>query len=271
MTAEQMAPASPAQTARWLVTVYVALAQRSGVSVPPAYRRAIRDAVVDRTGGLVAPAVIDTLISESLSDLRNGESKRVLGESVRELGALYDPLRLREFLHDLVSLALHDDWYAHEEGRFISAVARRWTLHPADEERVHLWSVMDSQTSEGDWTPIHDLATVYIALAHRSDDDLSQTELDAIARKLGEWLPAAIPGEVTTIVSDALRAYADDDAIQLVRDAVARLKVRVPPHQRAAIFADLEYIARADDIVLVEEMAIIAELASAWGIELAGL
>ena len=271
MTAEQMAPASPAQAARWLVTVYVGLARRSSERVTPDYASAIRDRVVERTGGLVPPEAVDTLIAESLSDLANGDGKRVLGEAVRELGSWFPRTQLREFLHDLVSLALHDDWYAHEEGRYISAVARRWNLHPADDERVRLWSVIDAHASDSEWTPLHDLALVYIAMAHQSDDDLSQAELNAIARKLAEWLPAAIPGDVNAIVGGALRTYAEGDVRTLVRDAVARLKVSVPPHQRTAIFSDLDYIARADDVVLVEEMAIIAELASAWGIEFAGM
>ena len=130
---------------------------------------------------------------------------------------------------------------------------------------------MDSQNSDGDWTALHDLAVVYIALAHQADDDLSQKELDAISRKMAEWLPAAIPDDVRVIVEEALRTYAATDQRSLVRGAIQRLKVIVPAHQRAAIFADLEYIARADDIVLVEEKAIIAELASAWDTELAGL
>jgi hypothetical protein len=271
MTADKTASATPVQTARWLVTIFVALARRSGESLDRAYRRAIRDMVVERTGGLVAPDEVDTLISESVSDHTNGESKRVLGEAVRELGMHFEPDGLRDFLHDLVSLALHDDWYAHEEGRFISAVARRWNVHPADDERVRLWSVMDAEASGDTWTAVNDLALVYIALAHQSDDDLSQKELDAIARKLAEWLPAAIPGDVGAIVGDALRTYADGDEVELVREAVARLKVAVPPHQRAAIFSDLEYIARADDVMLVEERAIIAELADAWGMKVAGL
>ena len=270
MTAEQMAPVSPAQTARWLTTVYLALAHRSSEEVGDDYERAIRDRVMERTGSLVSTDFVDTLIREVSSDLANGEGTRVLGEAVRELGVRFEPDLLRQFLHDLVALALHDDWYHHEEGRFVSAVARRWDLHPADEERVRLWSVMDSHLSDGEWTALHDLAIVYIALAHQSDDDLDHNELDAIARKVAEWLPAAIPDDVGAIVAEALRSYAEDRERSIMRDAVLRLKASVPAHQRAAIVADLEYIARADDVVLVEEKAIIAELARAWDVELAG-
>jgi len=271
MTAKQMGPASPAQAARWLTTVYVALAHRSTEPFSRDYARAIRDRVLERTGGLVSPGAIDTLIAEVSSDLANGDGKRLLGEAVRELGSRYAMKVLREFLHDLVALALHDDWYAHQEGRFISAVARRWSIHPADDERVRLWSVMDSHVPDSGWTPLHDLAVLYIALAHQSDDDLSQQELDAIAKKLSEWLPAAIPGDVGAIVAEALRTYAVGDERSLVREAVARLRISVPPHQRAAIFSDLEYIARADNVVLVEERTLIAELANAWDVEIAGL
>ncbi len=271
MTAEPMAPASPIQTAQWLATVYAALALRSSEVIGDDYVRAIRDRVVRRAEGHVTPEAVATLIAEKLSDLRNGDGKRVLGDAVRELAERNEPHVLRQFLLDLVDLALHDDWYAHEEGRFISAVARRWNLHPADDDRTRLWSVMSSQLTEGQWTALHDLAVVYIALAHQSDDDLVQREIDAISRKLAEWLPAALPEDVSAIVGEALHRYAADDPRPLLSEAISRLKVSVPSHQRAAIFADLEYIARADDVLLVEEKAIIAELASAWGTELADL
>jgi hypothetical protein len=63
---------------------------------------------------------------------------------------------------------------------------------------------------------------------------LSQEEIDAITLKLAEWLPAALPSDVLNVVGDALTAYAEG---------------------------------LSDEVVLVEEKALIARLAERWSVD----
>ena len=262
-----MTPPFDIETANKLAIVYVSLAFRSSLDPPDGYLDEISRKVTRWTSDDVKLPDVQWIVRRAVSTVRGDSGRRALAESIRELGLLADLETRRAFLYDLVQLALHDDWYMHEEGRFISAVARRWDVHPAEEGRERLWSVMNSQTTETEWTPVHDLALIYLALAHRADDELSQRELDAITKKLAEWLPAALPSDVVIIVSEALHVYARGADDHLISRAVARVKQAVPQHQRSAIITDLEYVARADDVMLVEEKAIISELARAWGVE----
>lgn len=262
-----MKPLLDRDMAARLATVYAALASRSAPEPPASYLGEMAERLSQWTEPEVSAQELVRIVDEAVRNANSTENRAALGEAIRELRVFADQPTRRAFLYDLVQLALHDDWYMHEEGRFISAVARRWNIHPVEAGRSRLWSVMDSHTSETDWTPVHDLALIYLALAHQADAELSQAELDAITKKLGEWLPAALPSDVVIVVSEALHIYARGADPQLLRNAVERVKRNVPMHQRAAIVADLEYVARADQIVLVEEKAIIAELAAAWGVE----
>ncbi len=250
-----------------LATVYVSLAFRASGDPSREYLNEIARAVAKWTLPAVSIDEIHAVVDTSVSTVRSELGRRALAESIRTLSHVADLETRRAFLYDLVQLALHDDWYVHEEGRFISAVARRWDVHPAEEGRSRLWSVMNTHHTESEWTPVHDLALVYLMLAHRADDELSQSELDAITKKLSEWLPAALPSDVVVIVSEALHIYASGVANDALAKSVERIKHAVPGHQRAALVADLEYVARADNVMLVEEKAIISELAAAWGIE----
>lgn len=250
-----------------LATVYVSLALRSSEDLRGGYIGEVSDRVSHWTSDDVSQAEVTSIVNDAVAVARSESGRRALAESIRGLSHFADLETRRSFLFDLVQLALHDDWYMHEEGTFISAVARRWDVHPAEEGRSRLWSVMNSQSADSEWTPVHDLALIYLALAHRADDELSQRELDAITRKLGEWLPASLPSDVVIIVSEALHVYARGVDDRLLSNAVARIKETVPQHQRAAIIVDLEYVARADDVMLVEEKAIISELARAWDVE----
>ncbi len=254
------------ESAERLATVYVSLAFRASSEPSEEYLDEIVRRVAQWTAGIPRDDISAVVLS-SVSTVRSESGRRALAESIRALSLITDLETRRSFLYDLVQLALHDDWYMHEEGRFISAVARRWDVHPAEEGRSRLWSVMNTHHTQSEWTPVHDLALVYLMLAHRADDDLSQSELDAITKKLSEWLPAALPSDVVVLVSEALHVYASGIGDDALLKAVERIKAAVPLHQRAALVADLEYVARADDVMLVEEKAIISELASAWGIE----
>ena len=262
-----MTPTLDIDMAGRLATVYVSLAFRSSEELPDSYREAIVDRVADWTLESVSREKVGTVVDEAVQTVRSEEGRIALSKSIRSLSLFADLEMRRSFLYDLVQLALNDDWYMHEEGRFISAVARRWDVHPAEEGRTRLWSVMNTQFTETDWTPVHDLALVYLMLAHRADDELSQKELEAITRKLSEWLPASLPSDVVIIVSEALHVYAKGVDDKMISHAIARIRDADPRHQRAALIADLEYVALADNVFLVEEKAIISQLAAAWGVE----
>src|SRR5690606_23554502 len=115
--------------------------------------------------------------------------------------------RRQALVEDLMAVALADDRVLHEEHTFIAQLARAWNVHPNDsgDEAGRRWSILcqdglSQDGQHGDWTPLHDLALLYISLAHSTDDELATAEVEAITQKLNEWLPGAREVDVLNIV-----------------------------------------------------------------------
>jgi uncharacterized tellurite resistance protein B-like protein len=246
---------------RDLATIYLIVGSRGGSD---------ESTLEERVAGLLAKWAWDGSVDAATEDVRSAFDQSagsldgsVLFECIQRVRDHSAPADRAAAVEDLIALALEDGEYSSLEARFIEAVARTWDVHLAEPDH-RLWSIIDGDGPPGSWSRIHDLAIVYIALAHGSDRDLTQPEIDAISRKLGEWLPAALPSDVVVILSEALRVYADGPHPDVVDAAEARIREAVPAHQRDAIIGDLEYIAKADNVVLVEERAIIDRLARVW-------
>ncbi|MEX1054417.1 MAG: hypothetical protein WED81_00200, partial [Rhodothermales bacterium] len=67
--------------------------------------------------------------------------------------------------------------------------------------------------SQGNRTTIQrDLALIYIALAHSTDQELSGPEVDAISKRLRAWQTHATQETVLSAIKDALGAYTEATA-----------------------------------------------------------
>jgi len=245
------------------------------------------DEAADAFAALLAEAGVNLNGARPSGALRNAVRRSADDKANVELLVAVQDVRdtlsdgqLAAVLEGLVAVALRDDRFEAEEARFVNAVSRSLGIDAAalelsadDEARVRrLWSVLEvGEGAEGRWTPVHDLAVLYLAIAHRSDGELSTTEVDAVTRKLGEWLPSALPADVLNVVDESMRRYANGPSAQILSASVARVVESVPAHQREAVLRDLQYVAEADHLVLVEEKELIARLAEHWGINLSDL
>ncbi len=188
---------------------------------------------------------------------------RHLERAIRRLGTACSEELRQALLDDLVAVALADDLFTQEEARFLGTLARAWGVHPtAAQEDPRWWNVFDAPADAR--TAIQALALIYLALAHAPDHHIADAELEAITRKIREWLPATPDVDVMTVVQEALRTYAREPGD--LAHAVAVVRQAVPTHQHPALLADLRYIACADGVMLVEERALIARLAEALGL-----
>ena len=118
---------------------------------------------------------------------------------------------------------------------------------------------------------LRDLALIYIALAHGTDQHLDDAEMDIIARRLQDVQPGVSQGTVLRAVKDALEAYTQDEASTNVEQAVERLRTDVPQSLRRRIVRDLTEIGKADDKFLYAEAAFIGRLVEAWKVNLTDL
>ncbi len=223
----------------------------------------------------------ESIALESLISRWSGAPTDSVSESIRAAKRSSDSLNahlesitsclthsLREqLLADLIHFALDDNLLDARETALIGQFASAWGVHPPpmDEMSLRYWSLLNLNGDQG-WSPLHDLALVYFALAHQTDHDLVPDEIEAINAKIGEWMPAAMPEDVVSVVRTALNRYSENADLETLNRSVISVRDSTPAHQHQALLSDLHYIAASDGVVLVEEKAIIEKLAVAWNI-----
>ena len=252
---------------RNLALLYIALAYNTDQDMDSAEA----DAIADRLQLWQAEATNETLqqaVGDALQAYTQGGAADPVREAAHAVGETV-PQDLRAFiLEDLMDIALADDKFLHEENSFIGELASLWEVRSEPEEKPEerKWSILNERTRDTKgWTAIHDLAYIYLTLAHETDSYLSSEELEAIQAKLSEWLPDVDDDEVLPVVKEALRLYVQNPERNVFEDAVESVKQAVPEHQRDAVLEDLRYVAGADEELLEQEQALIDDLAAAWG------
>lgn len=173
-------------------------------------------------------------------------------------------------LDDLVELAMADGQYLHEESLFIGDLADAWSVSVPDSQNRQwagrAWTILQQEGPRESWTPLHDLALIYLTLAYETNEDLTSDEMSAITEKISEWIPGATDTDVLGVVRQVMSTYVQGPEQRVFAEAVEAVGEAVPAHQHDALLADLHYVAEADGVVLDAEKRMIRELADAWGL-----
>ena len=176
-------------------------------------------------------------------------------------------------LDDLVEIAMADGRYMHEESTFIGELADAWDVSADEGEgdaRGHwasgAWTVLQNEGPAESWTPVHDLALIYLTLAYETDHDLDEEEVEAITAKISEWIPGVEDDDVLGVVREVMETYVQGPRRRVFAEAVDAVGEVVPQRQHEALLADLRYVAEADGVILDAERRMIRDLADAWGL-----
>ncbi len=208
-------------------------------------------------------------IKDALEDYTHERAHAEVERAVKRVRDELDGTLRQKIVVDLTEIALSDDKFLYAEGSFIGELARAWDVHVTDED-ARPWSVLNGNGNDADhpgWSPVHDLALIYFEIVHGTDDDVRESEVDAVVKKIREWLPDADDSGVLKVVHEAMHAYVQRPDKRLFEDSVNSLRKVVPAHQRSALLADLHFVARADGSISEKEQAMIDKLAAAWDIE----
>jgi uncharacterized tellurite resistance protein B-like protein len=104
-------------------------------------------------------------------------------------------------------------------------------------------------------------------VAHSSDNDLSNNEIDVILDRLHEWQPQRSEEELRGVFRRSLQVYADEPKQSLIQASVETLKQALPVVQRLTVIDDLNTVAHADEGGMTSnERELIMNLARAWDI-----
>jgi uncharacterized tellurite resistance protein B-like protein len=111
---------------------------------------------------------------------------------------------------------------------------------------------------------LHDLALLYLALAHGADGELDTAEQASMRDQLRAWAPGADPALCDHALREAGLSYGNGVGTQRFDDLLSRLHDALDADGRARVLADLMELAQADDVVEPGETALIDRVAAAW-------
>lgn len=178
------------------------------------------------------------------------------------LRRLYDVLSAEEreqALEDAVAIAEADGRLLGSERVFIETVAEAWHLRLRADKRL-----ARTTASVREWTSLHDVALVLVAVAHSSDAVLDGAEVDSIREAVAGWNPAASADAIEDVLRVVLERY--QEAPTAVEPSIERLAASLSLLERLALVSDLLGVAGSDGEVSAEERAAIDALKQALGL-----
>ena len=189
------------------------------------------------------------------------EADDLLLDALRRLYETLTPAEREAALADAVAIAEADGRVLASEQSFIRNVAEAWHVkRQAD-------ALLDASTvpQEADWTLLHDVALLYVALAQSSDRHLSDAEVETMLECLAEWQPDLDGDHVEAVLRQAVGRFTDrpDDA---PRVSAERVHAALPTLYRLALVSDLYLIAEVDGDVSEPEHRVIESPTRLWGL-----
>ena len=117
------------------------------------------------------------------------------------------------------------------------------------------------------WSPLHDLALVYLALMHGADAEIDPVESKVTSEKLRSWYPEEGQEQIERVMKEVMLMYVGGSSEQMLETSVASLREALPKGQRIAVLNDLADIASADGFIAQGEVSFIQQLAQRWEVD----
>jgi uncharacterized tellurite resistance protein B-like protein len=229
-----------------------------------------RHQVIDRIGALFgedagAHTAEDAVWStvESFPAAHNDQVQVIRHVSQSLAAILSDESKIR-VMGDLQAIAQSEGVVKESARAFMDVLASVWHI----EAPVVAQPIGASySSSDAQWSVAHDLALVYLGLAHGADDELSRSEVNVMLRTLKVWLPSMEDDCILDVLREAMERYASGSREALVESAVTGLRDGLTADQRRKALADLIRIANADGVFLDDEEDLIIRLQREWGVD----
>ncbi len=251
-------------TSHDLALIYIALAYGTDHELSEGEMDALTDALRD-WAAIPDDARVQELVMEAATAFLEGDGRAEVRHSIDRLGEDLTFDERRQALRDVMRIAEADGVLLEREQGLIHLLAEAWSLKQLGEDLVQDTSVVVQRKGE-DWGLIHELAFLYIVVAHSANNDLSSEEIDVMLDRLGEWQPELSREEMRDVFRRSLQVYADEPEQALIQESVQALKEVLPLVQRLTVLDDLNTVAYADGALTRSERELIMYLAQAWDV-----
>lgn len=240
-----------------LAFLYLAIAHRSDDYLSDAELESVTRMLTARSEAddraEIQPLVMDTLETY----MHTEDVDEAMRAAAEDLVDVLSPDAKAAVLDDMKTIAKADGVLLSNEQGMLDAVARVWNVNaPALEER----------TSTG-WGVLHDLAYIYLVLAHGTDNDLTETEVQVMTNKLQEWQTVDASVEMRSVLASAMDVYALGEDAERLKRSIQSIRTALPRQKRMAAMNDLVKIANADGVFLDDEEDLINHLLTEWDVD----
>jgi uncharacterized tellurite resistance protein B-like protein len=251
-------------TSHDLALLYIALAYGTDHDLSDSEMSALTDALRDWTA-MPSDAHIQEVVMEATTAFLEGDARAEVRRSINTLGDELTFQERRHALRDVMRIAEADGVLLEREQGLIQLVADAWSLKKMSEDLLQDTSAVVQRQGEN-WGLIHELAFLYIVVAHSTDDDLSSEEIELILGRLQDWQSEMDEEEVREVFRRALQVYADGPGQSLIEGSVGALKDALALVQRLTALDDLRAVAQADGPLTDTERELLLNLAHAWDV-----
>lgn len=120
---------------------------------------------------------------------------------------------------------------------------------------------------ESAWSPLHEMALIYLALLNSSDDDPRRDSVSVTRNLLISWFPEVDEQRLDQVIQEVLLVQLSPLGDRMLTTAVESLRQSMPRDQRIAVLSDLADLTMGDGFVIPDEASFIERLAQKWDIE----
>lgn len=251
-------------TSHDLALIYIALAYGTDHDLTEDEMSALTDSLRE-WAALPNDAHIQEIVMEAVTAFLEGDTRAEVRRAIDDLAEELSLTERRQALRDAMRIAEADGVLLEREQGLIHILADAWSLKDMSEELLRDTSVVVQRKGDT-WGLIHELAFLYIIVAHSSNDDLATEEIEAILQRLEEWQPDLTDEERRDVMRRALQVYADEPGQSLIEGSVEALKEALALVQRLAVLDDLAAVAKADGALTETERELIRNLSQAWDV-----
>lgn len=208
---------------------------------------------------------VRVIVMEAIAVFLEGDADEEVARSIRSIKNSLSLDQRRDALKDAVRVAEADGILTHAETSMIAVIADIWEVQ-ATKERLMEESTAELEENPA-WSLLHDIAFLYIVLAHGSNNKLDPVEIEAMIKRLSAWQPDLSEEELNSILREALQYYSQGLDKEDVDESASSIMDRFGRAQRMGVLTDLEYIATVDGEMNKMELDMIELLAQVWKVD----
>ncbi|MFK7845945.1 MAG: TerB family tellurite resistance protein [Rhodothermales bacterium] len=208
---------------------------------------------------------VQEIVLEAIAIYMQESASIEVTRTIRTLSQSLSEKERKQALEDVVEIAEADGVLLTSESSLITSLAEIWGIKA--DAQVLLEQTTATVADDPSWSLLHDMSLICIVLAHSTDNDLANSEINAILERLHHWQPDLGTDELRKVVSEALSFYSSQPDQESLEASVKSIKKTLPPIQRIAFLDDLTHIAHADGVLNDNEKEMIVSLSVAWGVE----